>query len=371
MDLFVYGTLMSQGLMAAVAGGETPDPISATLDGYMRQSMAGNVVPFITTGDNASTVGVLWRDLSIEQTRRLDAYEGAFGYVLEPVTVSVDGHVVDAQCYMPPAGLSSGADEWHLAAWEAEHLAPAILAAEELFSHRPLPDHGALRRMWPMIEARAWSKHRATSAPATVRHTAQTDDMRVLARRAPQGSFFRLQSVDITHRKFDASQSHVLVREAFIGVDAALVLPYDPVRDKVLLVEQARMGPTVRHDPNPWMLEPVAGIVDARETPEDAAHREAAEEANLTLQHLEPAGRFYTSPGSSTDYFYAFVGLCDLPAKSPYLGGLAEEGEDIRLHPLTFDEAMALADSGEIATGPLLFLLNWLARHRDRLRAMA
>jgi len=172
----------------------------------------------------------------------------------------------------------------------------------------------------------------------------------------------------VTHQQFDGTRSHVLVREAFFGVDAAIVLPYDPVRDRVLLVEQARMGPAARRDPNPWMLEPIAGIVDARETPEDAALREAKEEAGLDVRHLEPAGHYYPSPGASTDHFYTYVGLCDLPMGASYLGGLPNEAEDLRLHPLSFEDAMALANTGEIETGPTLHLLYWLAFHRDRLR---
>ena len=161
------------------------------------------------------------------------------------------------------------------------------------------------------------------------------------------------------------------MREAFWGIDAALVLPYDPVRDRVLLVEQARIGAQLRNDPNPWMLEPVAGIVDARETPAQTALREAREEAGLTNVTLREAGSFYISPGNTTDYFYTFVGLCDLPEQSSYLGGLDEESEDLRLHIVSFDEALALADSGEIATAPGLHLIYWLLRHRASLRTSA
>jgi 8-oxo-dGTP pyrophosphatase MutT (NUDIX family) len=125
----------------------------------------------------------------------------------------------------------------------------------------------------------------------------------------------------------------------------------------------------VRSDPDPWMLEPVAGIVDARENPDAAALREAMEEAGIDIRTLVPAGEYYPSPGATTDYFYAYVGLCDLTEDAPYSGGLEAEAEDIRLHTMDFDAAMALADSGEISAGPLLHLLYWLARHRDRLRA--
>jgi len=371
MNLFVYGTLLSRDLMAAVAGPGPLDPAPAVLNGFSLRPMRDNVVPFITPADGAATTGIVWRDLTADQQARLDAYEGAFGYTLDQVQVLVNGDPVAALCYMPPKGIIAGDGLWSLATWEAVHLAPAIYAASELFAHRPLPEHGALRRMWPMIEARAWSKHRATAGPSTVRYTAKPCDIRMVAQRPPQGSFFRLQSLDVKHRRFDGAQSHVLVREVFVGVDAAIVLPYDPQRDRVLLVEQARMGPFGRHDPNPWTLEPVAGIVDARESPQMTARRETQEEANVTLRHIEPVSQFYASPGASTDYFYSFIGLCDLPATEAYLGGLASEGEDLRLHPMSFDAALDLADTGEIATGPLVLLLNWLARHRDRLRAMA
>ncbi len=115
------------------------------------------------------------------------------------------------------------------------------------------------------------------------------------------------------------------------------------------------------------MLETIAGIVDARETPDAGARREA----NLALTHLEPAGSYYASSGASTGYFYHFVGTCDLPQLTSYLGGLHREGEDLRLHPMTLDAAMALSDSGEVATGPAFYLLYWLLRNRDRLRALA
>ncbi len=371
MDLFVYGTLLSPDLMAAIAG---PGPLvarPAALPGFAVHPIRDNVVPFIKSDSAAMADGVVWCDLTSAQKARLDTYEGAFGYVLKPVTVSAEGQDMPCHCYMPPEDIRGADGVWSLQEWEKTQLAPAVLAAEELFSHDPLPDHANLRRMWPMIEMRAWAKHRAQAAPARLRRTAAPDDVQIVGASPPQGAFYRLQALQLQHRRFAGDHSPVLAREAFMGADAAMVLPYDPVRGMVAVLEQFRVGPAARHDPNPWMLEPIAGIVDARETPAEAAIREVREEAGLEIVELKPAGRYYPSPGGSTDYFYAFVGLCDLPETSGYLGGLPEEAEDLRIHILPLEKAMALAETGEIATGPLLHLLYWLALHRDRFGAAA
>jgi nudix-type nucleoside diphosphatase (YffH/AdpP family) len=368
MDLFVYGTLRSHDLMAAVSGGPARRSVPAQLRGYGVFPVDGNVVPFIASQEGATAQGLVFENLDDQQMSRLNLYEGAFGYRLEEVEVNTDAGPRKVHCYLPPDEAAPGVGAWSLDAWEVDHLAPAVLAVNELFSYDPLPTFEGARAMWPMIEARAWSKHRAKAAPATRRYTPKAADFQITTARPPQGRFFRFESVDITHRKFTGGQSEVLAREGFVGTDAAVVMPYDPRRDRVLLVEQARMGPRLRFDPNPWMLEPVAGIVDARETPQAAAIRECREEAGLTVTHLEEAGAFYVSPGASTDYFYTYVGLCDLPQTDPYLGGLLDEAEDLKLHPMTFDDALSLADSGEIATGPALFLLYWILRHKERLR---
>jgi nudix-type nucleoside diphosphatase (YffH/AdpP family) len=165
--------------------------------------------------------------------------------------------------------------------------------------------------------------------------------------------------------------SEPLQREVFVATDAALVLPYDPMRDRVLLVEQFRMGPYGRGDPRPWMLEPVAGRIDGGETPEEAAHRECLEEAGLSLRGLERISSHYCTPGYSTEVFHIFLGICDLPDTDKGQGGLATEHEDIRTHVIDFERAMTLLQTGEANNGPLVLSLIWLQRERARLRASA
>jgi nudix-type nucleoside diphosphatase (YffH/AdpP family) len=223
-----------------------------------------------------------------------------------------------------------------------------------------------------MILARANSRLAASGgAPAQVRSATPANSVEVLSVESPHAEYFVTRAYDLRHPTFDGGTGEAVRREVFVAMDAAIVLPYDPGRDRVLMVEQFRMGPFGRGDPRPWTLEPVAGRVDPGETPEAAARRECLEETGVALDRLEPIARYYCSPGCSTEFFHNFVGICALPETAKGQGGLANEHEDIRTHVLEFDAAMELVASGEANVGPLVMALIWLSRERARLRAAA
>ena len=166
----------------------------------------------------------------------------------------------------------------------------------------------------------------------------------------------------------DGGRSPVVRRAVWASGDAATVLPYDPRADRVLLATQWRAGPHARGDARPWPWEVIAGRLDATEAPEDAARREAQEEAGVEIGRIEQAGAYYTSPGTLAEFVTSFVGEADLSAAGG-AGGLAEEAEDVISAVLDFDAAMAAVDRGEVNSSPALVSLMWLARHRERLRA--
>ena len=112
-------------------------------------------------------------------------------------------------------------------------------------------------------------------------------------------------------------------------------------------------------------------MIDGGETPEAAGLRESEEEAGLSDVTLQKMFSYYPTTGGATDFFYCFLGLCDLPDDTTYTGGLASESEDLRLHVLPFDDAFALVETGEANMGALITMLLWLSQNRDRLRGIA
>jgi NUDIX domain. len=90
--------------------------------------------------------------------------------------------------------------------------------------------------------------------------------------------FYKLDKVQLRHELFAGGMSREISRELFVRHDAVCVLPYDPLRDEVVLIEQFRVGALGKVD-NPWLIEMVAGLIDREEELEDVAHREAEEEA--------------------------------------------------------------------------------------------
>lgn len=217
------------------------------------------------------------------------------------------------------------------------------------------------------LRVAAASRARAgLAAPRGVR--AGTGEVLGERRCIPHAGFFALEEHQLRFRRFDGTLSPVLQREVFVAGDAVTVLPYDPVRDRVLVVEQMRMGPYGRGDPLPWQLEAIAGRIDPGEAPEDCARREALEEAALVLGRLEKVAEYYPTPGAVTEYLFSYVALCDLPDGAAGVFGAAAEAEDIRGHLLEFDAFMALVAGGEVANAPLILTALWLQRERARIR---
>lgn len=191
-------------------------------------------------------------------------------------------------------------------------------------------------------------------------------DVRILADETAFQGYFRIRRLTLQYRAFGGGWVSPQVREIFERGDAVGVLPYDPATDSVILIEQFRPG-ALRGDASPWMLELVAGIVDPGEQDEEVAHREAMEEAGLSLGALEPIATALPSAGACTERVRLFCGRVTGPVAGG-IHGLDEEGEDIKVHQVPVAEAFKLLDQDRVPNGHTLISLLWLRHHIQRLR---
>ena len=179
--------------------------------------------------------------------------------------------------------------------------------------------------------------------------------------------YFRVGRYSFRHGLYQGGQSRILQREVFERGHAAAVLPYDPRRDEIVLIRQFRAGAYVagRH---PWTWEIVAGIIEHAESPEVVIRREAVEEAGLEIRDLIPMHNMVVSPGACSETCATFLGHVDT-TKAGGVHGLESEGENILVKVVPFAEVRAMLDRDEIANAIAVIALQWLALHRDEVRA--
>lgn len=188
----------------------------------------------------------------------------------------------------------------------------------------------------------------------------------LIEKRTVFDGYFRIDRFRIRHSLHNGGMSEPLDREVFERGHVAAVLPVDPVRDEVVLIEQFRIGPYAAGW-HPWLLEGVAGIIGDGETAEDVARREAMEEAGCEITDLVPVIRYLSSPGACTETVDLFCGRVDA-GRAGGVHGLDEEGEDIRVVVYSLEAALALLEAGKIVNGKTIIALQWLALNYDRLK---
>lgn len=191
----------------------------------------------------------------------------------------------------------------------------------------------------------------------------------ILATHREYDGFIKLDRVTLRHERYDGAMSEPIDRLVVERGDAAAVLLYDDERECVVLVEQFRYPALIREPDDGWLLEVVAGTVDAGRDPEEVAQKELVEEAGYTVQRLDPIGRFFLSPGACTErvsLYLAYVSTADRTANG---GGAPGESEDIRLVELPLSEALQLIQQGSICDAKTIIALQALrlglaTRHR-------
>lgn len=188
---------------------------------------------------------------------------------------------------------------------------------------------------------------------------------KLLERHPAYSGFFKVDVCRVKHDLYAGGEIEVR-RELFHRGDAVAVLLYDPALDRVVMIEQFRIG--ALHDPDgPWLLEVVAGMVEAGESVTDVAKRECLEEAGLQVHAFDTIHSFYSSPGGCSERIHLLCGLVDSHQATGH-HGIRHEGEDIRVRVLDYAEIETMLRSQRITSAMPIIALQWLQLNRERLR---
>ena len=191
----------------------------------------------------------------------------------------------------------------------------------------------------------------------------QDKEVQLIAKQRKYKGFFAIDEYVLKHTKFNGQMSNQFSRELFERGNASAVLLYDPLLEKVVLIEHFRIGAYVARK-NPWLLELVAGIDEPGECPEDVVKREAFEEAGLELKTVKFAFNYLVSPGGTSEVINLFIGTVD-STEAKGVHGVVEENEDIKVHTFDFSDAMQMVESGKICNASTIVALFYLALHKS------
>ncbi|EGA69911.1 ADP-ribose pyrophosphatase [Vibrio sinaloensis DSM 21326] len=191
-------------------------------------------------------------------------------------------------------------------------------------------------------------------------------DVEIISKESLFKGFFSMIKYRFRHKLFEGGWSEPIEREMFERGHAAAMLPYDPVRDQVVIIEQIRVG-ALEHR-SPWQMEIVAGIIDKGETAEQVVRREAVEEAGIEVSELEKVTSYYPSSGGCSEKLDVYVGRVDA-STAHGVHGLDYEGEDIRVHVMSREKAYEWVNTGKFENGASIIALQWLQLNHQRLRS--
>ncbi|MDB5433607.1 MAG: GDP-mannose pyrophosphatase nudK [Caulobacter sp.] len=148
-------------------------------------------------------------------------------------------------------------------------------------------------------------------------------------------------------------------REAYDRGHGAAILLYDEARRTVILIKQFRY-PAFETGYDDLLIEVPAGLLDD-EHPEIRIRAEVEEETGFVVKDVEKVFEAFMSPGSVTEILHFFTGRYTPSDKAYKGGGHPEEGEDIDVLEVAFDEAMAMIADGGIRDAKSIMLLQHAA----------
>tara|TARA_B100000674_G_scaffold380091_1_gene322760 strand:- start:67 stop:591 length:525 start_codon:yes stop_codon:yes gene_type:complete len=166
-----------------------------------------------------------------------------------------------------------------------------------------------------------------------------------------------MNEITLKYKKYNGTWSKEMKRELFGGAQVSAVLPYDPSKKEIILIQQFRPG-TISKNLGNYLDEIVAGIIDPGEEPEDSARRECLEETGCEVKKIIPIQGYFPAPGSSESFYHLFLAEVE-SFKGQRIMGLKDENEDILVKSYKISEVKEMLQKGKIINGLTLIALQW------------
>lgn len=183
--------------------------------------------------------------------------------------------------------------------------------------------------------------------------------VRIEKKRYVLDDFFKVEEAYLQFEQFDGEMSNTVRRVSLERGNSVAVLTFNRYINKLILISQFRY-PTYKNG-HGWTVETIAGIIDAGETPEDAARREVQEETGLILSSLEHVTTFYPSPGGSSEQIHLYYSeVSGESTMKNHPGGMVNVGEDIISLEISLEDALGKIRSGEIIDAKTIIGIYWL-----------
>jgi ADP-ribose pyrophosphatase len=192
------------------------------------------------------------------------------------------------------------------------------------------------------------------------------DDFKIIEKKRLHRGHLTVDEFILKHKLFEGGMTKPISREVVQRAAAVGVLPYDPIRDEVVLIRQFRAGVMVAQH-NPWLVESVAGLVEENEAPEDVARRECIEEAGCEISELHHICDFFSSPGMLSELVTMYCGITDTSSGGGF-HGLEHEDEDIEATVVPWLQLCDDIDAKKCFDPKIMLGVMWLSSRRTELR---
>jgi GDP-mannose pyrophosphatase NudK len=149
-------------------------------------------------------------------------------------------------------------------------------------------------------------------------------------------------------------------REVYDHGNAVAALLYNKEQGTVILTRQFRIATFVNGNETGMLTEACAGLLEEGESPDETVKREITEETGYEVSEVRKVYDVYSSAGSLTELLYLYIAPYTKDQKVSKGGGLEEEGEEVEVIEMPFDEAWNLMQENKLNDAKTVMLLQYV-----------